>query len=125
MAGYYTIALEDEQVLVFSSDAYYGAPFVHRSLQCFRRALMTNSNRFDLLTNAYKINKFVINILKNKCIDLDAPINLIYSQMHIKQMHWFKSTNRFDLLVNPYVTQSYLSSKAMYCEYHFFKIFGH
>ena len=51
---------------------------------CFRRTFMTESNRFDLLTNTYIINAFVINILKNKCICLSAQINLIYSQMHIK-----------------------------------------
>ena len=39
---------------------------------------------FDLLANAYKIIAFVINALKNKWIYLNAQIDLIYSQMHIK-----------------------------------------
>ena len=41
-------------------------------------------NRFDLLSNAYKINAFVIIVLKNKCIYLKAQIDLIYLQMHTK-----------------------------------------
>ena len=44
---------------------------------CFRATFMTKSNRFDLLANAYKINIFVINLLKNKCICLNAHIDLI------------------------------------------------
>ena len=41
---------------------------------------MTQSNRFDSLANAYKINAFVINVLNNKCISLNAQIDLIYWQ---------------------------------------------
>ena len=62
---------------------------------------------FDLLANAYKINAFVINALKNKWIYLNAQIDLIYSQMHIKLIHLFKCAIRFDLVVNTYVTQPY------------------
>ena len=35
------------------------------------------ANRFDLLANAYKINAFVISVFKNKCICLNAQIDLI------------------------------------------------
>ena len=42
------------------------------------------TKQFDLLVNAYKINAFVISVLKNKCMCLNAQIGLIYSQRHIK-----------------------------------------
>ena len=50
---------------------------------------MTKTNRIDLLANAYKRNACVINVLKNKCICLNAQIDfvhliyVIYSQMHL------------------------------------------
>ena len=54
-----------------------------------------------------------------------AQIDLICLQMHIKLIHFFKCTIRFDLVINAYVTQSYHSLRAMYYEYRFFVTFGH